>query len=361
MWLGAEWLYWTTSGNQLPPLVRSAPPGTPFPVAGTLGSPGQTVTGGRDYNDEWRNGFRVYGGLWLGSCQRVGVEGDFFFLGESRTREAVGADGSQILARPFLSTVRRNDNGTFNPVVPFAASEYVSRPGVVAGTATVNTASDFTGAGANLVRNLLCNECGRLDFLVGYRYLNLNDTLFIREDLRTLTQSQFPAGTRFEVEDRFRTENHFHGVPVGLAWERRAGNLFLSLRGTVALGVTRTIADIDGATTITDPNGNRQRFTGGLLAQPSNIGRHVRDTFAVVPEVGGRVGVQLTGNVRVYGGYNFIYWSSVTRTGDVIDLRVNPSQLPQNGPVTGPLFPRFEPRTSDSFIHGAVAGVQVRF
>jgi hypothetical protein len=373
MWFGAEYLLWTTSGNNLPPLGTRGVAGNG--IAGALGVPGtQTLIGGRPYNDEWRSGVRVYGGFWLGECQRWGVEGDYFYLGNSTTRETIGSgDGSAILARPIINNVvtvldangrpvlDAAGNRTFAPAAaPFQDVQLVSTPNVVAGQMLVTTQSEFTGAGFNVLRNLCCNECGRLDFLVGYRYLNLNDTLYIREDLRGLPGSQ-NNGTTFVVEDRFRTENHFHGVNLGLAWERRFGSFFLTARGSVALGNTKTIVDIDGATTITDAAGNSQRYTGGLLAQPSNIGRYELNKFAVVPEVGVRLGVQLTDHIRLYAGYNFLYWSNVVRTGDVIDLRVNASQIPPRTGQVGTLFPRFEPRYSDFWAHGVMFGVQVRY
>ena len=357
MWLGAEYLLWTAKGNNLPPLVTTAPAGTARAVAGTLGGPGtQTVLGGRNYNTDWRSGFRVYGGVWIDQGQRWGVEGDYFFLGNSTTNEVAGSDGTNIVTRPFTNNVIRNSDGTFTATTPFPDTQLVSFPNVLAGQVAVTTQSEFTGAGVNAIRNLCCSPCGRLDFLIGYRYLNLNDTLYIREDLRALAGSANPGAT-FVVEDRFRTENHFHGVNLGLAWERRFDNFFVN----VALGNTHSIVDIDGATTITSAGGASAGYTGGLLAQPSNIGRYELNKFAVVPEVGVRLGMQVTDALRIYAGYNFIYWSNVIRTGDVVDTRVNASQIPPRTNVTGELFPRFEPKYSDFWAHGVVFGVQFRY
>jgi hypothetical protein len=353
IWFGAEYLLWTTKGNRLPPLATTNLPGdTSRVTAGTLpNSP--VLIGNRNYNDDWRSGFRIYGGLWLDQCQRIGVEGDYFYLGNSRTREVAGSDGTQIIMRPFTDNVQ---NGVV--VAPFQNTQLVSFPGVLAGQVAVDTLSEFTGAGVNTLLNLCCSPCGRLDFLIGYRYLNLNDTLLIREDLQTLN----PAGTTFVVQDRFRTENHFHGVNLGVAWERRFGNMFIGTRATVGLGNTHTIVDIDGSTTRTQ-GGVTDTAVGGLLAQPSNIGRYELNKFAVVPEVGVRLGVQLTNSIRIYGGYNFLYWSNVIRTGDVVDLRVNSSQIPTfpRGTTVGELFPRFTPRYTDFWAHGVVIGLQFRF
>jgi hypothetical protein len=366
VWFGAEYLLWTGKGNGLPPLATRATgvsvanaPALPNTL-GTLGAPGTaTVIGGRDYNDDWRSGVRVYGGLWLDPGQRIGAEMDWFYLGESRSREvAGGTDGNGFVYRPFTNNVRRNADGTFTVVPAFQDTELVQYPGVLAGTVAVESNSNLWGLNPNGILNLACNPCGRLDFLVGYRYLNLTDDLYIREELRGLEGSPNP-GSRFLVEDRFRTQNQFNGVNLGLAWERRMGAIFLNVRGAVALGNTNTVVEINGATTTT--TGAVTRQAGGLLAQPSNIGRYELNKFAVVPEVGVRLGVQLTDHLRVYAGYNFLYWSNVIRTGDAIDLRVNASQLPPRTNVTGELFPRFTPRYTDYWVHGVVFGAQLRY
>ncbi len=368
VWFGAEYLLWTGKGNRMPALATratgvspAAAPALPNTL-GTLGAPGTfTAIGGQNFNDDWRSGLRVYGGIWLDAGQRLGAEMDWFFLGEDRLREVAGGnDSNGFVYRPFTNNVRRNADGTFTQVPAFQDTELVQYPNVLAGTVAVDSTSNLWGLNPNGVINLACNPCGRLDALIGYRYLNLTDEVYIREELVGQAGSANP-GARFLVEDRFRTENQFHGVNLGLAWERRFGSLFLNVRGAVALGNTRTVVDIDGSTTTTTAAGAVSRQAGGLLAQPSNIGRYELNKFSVVPEVGVRLGVQLTDNFRVYAGYNFMYWSDVVRTGDVIDLRVNGSQLPPRQNVTGELFPRFEPKYSDFWVHGVVFGVQVRY
>ena len=360
-WIGAEYLLWQTKGNRLPALATGAPVGTPRNVAGTLGGPGTTtLIGDRDYANDWRSGFRLYGGAWLNASQTLGIDGDWFFLGESSTREAAGSDGSRIVTRPFTNTVRRGANNSFTEVAPFQDTQLVSFPNILSGDVVVDTRSEFFGAGANGIVNLLCNPCGRLDFLLGWRYLSLEDELVIRENLTGLAGSENP-GTTFQVRDYFNTRNQFNGVNLGLAWERRAGSFFFNARGSVALGNTNSIVEIDGNTVITNRNGNAQNYAGGLLTQPSNIGRYELNKFATVTEVGLKAGLQVTDNLRVYAGYNFIYWSDVIRTGGVIDLRVNGSQIPPRTNVTGALYPRFEPRYTDFWAHGIVIGAQIRY
>ena len=108
-------------------------------VAGTLGGPGtQTVFPTGRLNDDWRNGFRVRAGLWLDPGQRLGLEGDFFFLGGSRQGFAAGSPGVDLPVR------QRGHGGP--DVYP------VSFPGVVGGTVSAGSQSDLIGGGVNLVQ-----------------------------------------------------------------------------------------------------------------------------------------------------------------------------------------------------------------
>jgi len=359
MWIGAEWLYWGAKGNRLPPLVTSAPAGTARGVAGTVGGPGtNTLIDNQTVNDEWRSGFRLYGGLWLNDRQTLGLDGGFFFLGRSGFNGSAGSDGTDILTRPFVNNVRRNADGTITSVPPFQDTQLVSFPGVLSGTTTVNSTNEFYGFNVGLLRNLTCSPCGRLDALIGYRNLQLRDELTIRENLTGISPN---AGTNFLVTDRFRTTNSFNGGYLGLAYERRFSHFYANVRGTVALGNTRSEVDIDGSTVITPPGGSPTTFAGGLLAQPSNIGRYTRDAFSVVPEVTLRLGVQVTQHLRVYGGYNFLYWSNVVRPEDVIDLRVNASQIPPRTNQTGTLYPQYNSGSSDFWAHGVMVGAEFRY
>jgi hypothetical protein len=137
--------------------------------------------------------------------------------------------------------------------------------------------------------------------------------------------------------------------------------LFVGLRASVTLGGNQQITDVEGRTVITPPGGPPQAFPGGLLALPSNIGHSERTMFAVMPQVGLRAGVQLTDYVRAYVGYDYLYLSNVLRAGDQVDLRVNPNLLPPARPVPGPALPAFPSRSTDFWLQGVSAGLQVRF
>ncbi len=365
LWVNADFLFWAVQGSSIPPLVTTSPAGTPRTQAGVLGGPGTTVVfGDQRINNDFRPGFEVQGGLWLDECNRFGIAGDFFFLGDSRQGFAAASLGTPILARPFFNVATNASDaqliaagGTGNG----SDSQLIAFPGLVAGTVVVNSSSSFLGAGVNGLYNLCCDCRGRLDLIAGYRYLRLTDELSIAEDLTTTgAVTGVPIGTRFQVLDRFRTENDFHGGRVGAAAEMSRGRFFADVSGSVAFGVTHSVVEISGSTVITLPGAAPVTQPRGLLAQTTNIGRYTSDEFAVVPEVSFRVGMRVTDHLRAYAGYTFLYWSNVARPGNQIDLGLNPTQIPTGGLVGAPR-PVFLRHDSDLWVQGLNLGLEFRF
>jgi hypothetical protein len=350
-WVQGELLLWFVSGDPLPPLVSTAPAGTPRPVAGALGQPGTAVlAGGRTTDYGLLPGFRLRAGMWLDDCQTCGVEGSFFFLARGTDWDQFASPGDPILTRPFFNTLTGRPD-----------TELVAFPGVVAGSVRADNTLTLTGGDLNLRKNLCCTCCGRLDLLAGYRVLHLTEELTVTERLVNLTTDRgAPPGTTIVVQDRFRTENTFHGGQVGLAGERRSGRWYLEGRALVALGVVHQVVEIDGSTAVTLPGQPTVVRPGGLLALPSNIGRHTSDEFAVAPEVGVNLGYQLTEHLRASVGYTFLYLSNVVRPGGVIDLAVDPRQLPPQTSAAA-TRPALVVREGDFWAQGVSLGLQLRY
>jgi hypothetical protein len=350
VWVGAEWLYWVTSGQSLPPLVTSS-------TAGGTGAlvPGNTLLyGNQRANNDWRSGLRVYGGFWLDKCHHFGIETDFFFLGDSNqgfVASGNGAAGTPLIARPF-----------FNTVTNLPDSELVAAPGFLSGTVTTNAQSSIIGGGANFRHNLCCNQCGRFDLYYGYRYFNLTDEVTVTEDLLTTAATPLlPAGVRFQIIDHFRTSNNFNGGVIGVIAERQYDCWVVGFRAGCALGANYQTIEITGATTTTPPGGVPTTLPGGLLTQSSNIGHYERSTFAVMPELGVKLGCQITNYLQLYAGYNFLYLSNVVRAGDQIDLRVNPNLLPPGNGLGGPALPAVLFKTTDFWAQGVSVGVRLNY
>jgi hypothetical protein len=164
--------------------------------------------------------------------------------------------------------------------------------------------------------------------------VELDEGLHIMENFTTLPGVAnvkgfpFQPNTNFQISDRFDTRNQFYGGQIGFDTELRRGRWSLDLNTKVAIGDNHETVDIGGNFVITPPGGPRTVQTGGLLALSSNIGHYTRDRFSVVPELGATLGYNVTDNVRVFAGYNFLFWSNVVRPGEQIDPNLNPRLIP---------------------------------
>jgi hypothetical protein len=370
-WIGAEYLLWWVRDANFPVLATTTT-ASPFIETGVLGDPGtQVLFGGGAESFGPFSGLRVSGGLWIDPCQKWGIDASGFFLGERSINFNTNPASAFVVARPFI-------NGSDVP--PSESVELNNSPGVAQGFLSIDAPSRLYGYDVNLRRNLCMNCSSRVDFLLGYRQLWLDEGLFIREDVlldQNLSQQvaagggiPFPAldGARATLFDSFETNNRFYGGQLGTAATWQRGRWSVNANVKVAMGVTQQTVDINGGATFFLQNGNVARFRGGLLALDGNIGRFSRDRFSVVPEVGITLGYQLTDNLRAFVGYNFLYWSNVVRPGDQIDRVLNPRRIPffqQLNPQTvGPANPNrpvFIFRDTGFWAQGMTAGLQLTY
>ena len=117
-----------------------------------------------------------------------------------------------------------------------------------------------------------------------------------------------------------------------------------------------------GKTTTTVPGFSSVTNTGGLLALPSNIGHHISNNVAVIPQLGLNLSYQITPWLRANAGYTFLLWPQVVRAGDAVDMTVNPNQLSPAKPLAvGPTVPVFTGGTSTFWAQGINAGLEFRF
>lgn len=352
VWMRGEAILWWLSGANVPPLVTEDVTGA---TPGVLGAPGTVVRfGGRDIFENPRIGARFTAGMWLDRDQTCGIEANFFFLAQSGNNFTLGStDGSRAIGRPFLNVQTGLQDAQLvsfaNGIIPLA------------GSVAVTPRSDFFGGELNYRHNL-CFDCRRRwDFLIGYRALQLNESIDIQENLLPLGPLVVPGSSIF-VHDRFATENQFHGLNLGLAREIRSGMWSFDVYGKVALGNLHSVVNIDGSTRLAIPGAGAANLRGGLLALPTNIGRYEDNRFVAIPELGVNVGVQVSQHVRLLGGYTLLVVPDVARAGEQIDLRVNPSFIqggaiaPTGIPAPFPLFNR-----SDLWAQGLNLGLEVKY
>lgn len=377
-WVRGEALVWWTKGMWLPPLVTTSPAGTPQEDAGVLPD-AEVLFPLDDVLQNERYGGRLRAGMWLDPCHQKGVEVEYFGLGSESGRyvNAGRPGGRPIIARPFFN---------INPRLPLAPpaddfdpparedSELVSFPDILEGTITVGVHGSLHSVAPHFRFNVCCkNWCwqdpccpcnvypgsSRLDFLVGYRYMRLREGVWITEDLTSIDPER-PGD--FDILDKFDTYNDFHGFELGVVWERHHRCWFVEAAGKIALGNNHQVVDIFGTTVFTAPGAAPVTDTGGLLAQRTNIGRHTRNDFTAIPEVGFTVGYHVTPRLSLTFGYTLLYWGRVLRPGEQIDLDVNPDLLPEERvPFEGALRPRFVFNDTDFWAQGINLGLDYRW
>ena len=376
LWCSAEFLLWWIKQGQVPPLATA---GT-LDSLGALGPGTVTLFGGdQDYGERLGGRFTI--GYWLDSCRTRGIEASYFYLGgpsDNFSFSSSDLPDSLVLARPF-----------FNVITGLEDSQLISFPDITSGDIRISSNSQLQGAEFNFVCNSYCCCSGgcqtdscqtgccqtdsccksgrRVDLIAGFRYLGLDEGLFITENLTILPTAPSPPfvpGEIITVADGFGTRNSFYGGQIGARGEWSRGRWFVNVLGKLALGDTRQEVRISGTTDFADPGFAPVRQQGGLLALPTNIGSYSRDQFSVVPEIGINVGRQVTDRLRVFAGYTFLYWSNVVRPGDQIDVGVNPTQIPTSagpGTLVGEARPAFAFHNTDLWAQGVNLGLELNW
>jgi hypothetical protein len=329
IWVGAEWIHWRLDGNRLPPLVTDGPVTTSIANVARLDDPGTRILSGHEtVNDDWRDGFRVFGGVWLDCCRTCGVGVDYFDVGNDDYKFTSKNDPSRVVGRPFFNTELGVDD-----------VQLVSVPGELDGTVRVKSGDNFRGAGLTFNRRIweCCDPCScnskELNALAGYRFYEYNTNLSITENLTVLpgTQSPLVPGTTFFVQDRFRTHNEFNGGEIGLQGLSKHSCWWVDGMAKLAMGEQHRTVTINGQTVIVVPGGGSFAAPGGLLtSELTNIGRYDDSDFVVIPEFRLGIGGQLTHYCSIRAGYNVIIWNDVARAASQLPpgLQVDPRNLP---------------------------------
>lgn len=356
--LGASWseydlLFWWPKTQPLPPLVTSGRGTTP-PV---LGAPGTLLLLGRESASSMDvAGARFEFGGSVNEAQTAGLSFTYFFLG-TRTQSYSVSDfntgRSRYLARPITNAVTGQPD-----VIPIAI------PGRLTGGLDVSTTTRATGWEITGVVNLYAGPELRVNALAGYRYFMVNEGLRVDQSTLFYATPKYPA-VAASLSDQFDAHNRFHGGQLGLKADLTRGPVFVEMTGKVGLGEAINVVRVSGQSVAVVPGTPAVGvFDGGVLGQPSNAGRFVRSSFAVLPEAIVKVGYRFRDRSRFYVGYNFLYLSEAVRAGDHVDTVVDPAQVPFFAPQgTAGAGDRPAPvlARSDFWLQGLVFGLEYRY
>ena len=355
----ADYLMWWTDGTYLPALVTTSPDGTAREQAGVLGEPGTRILSGDQYVG---NGLRHGGRLLIGyqplDWDSWGIEATYYGLGVDQNDGdfLASSSGSPILARPFFNT---DLGGEDSELVAFQDLDPV-----LAGSVAIDMHSEMHSVAASLKRNIFVQANRRCAFIGGYRYFRYREGLSIRENLTSTdtTDTLIPLGTTVDVFDQFGVTNDFHGGEVGLATQRIIGSLCIEGLAKIAIGGLRKTARIEGGATVVTPPPESTTATsnGGLLALPSNTGTYGDTEFAVLPELGVNLRLDLTERLSFSVGYTLLYLDNAWRVGGQIDRCVDPTQitnLEQAGTPAPGAHPAPQLAESDFWAQGLSLGV----
>jgi hypothetical protein len=315
-------------------------------VAGVLGQPGTSILfGDQTANTGAHSGGRATLGYWFERCPCLGIEASYLGLGRETTSFSAASADTPIIARPYFDTATGAQTALL-----------VAHPDLLRGSINVDVTTEFQAVEVLLRRNLFRRRCDKMDFLVGWRYAQLDESL--RVDQFSEWTATLLAGTKKSLFDQFDADNQFNGAELGVVYQEHLGRWSLEMLMKLGLGNTHSRVVIDGMTTTTARNGNTTTAVGGLLAQQTNIGTYEQNQFAVIPEVGVTLGYDLTCRLRATFGYTFLYWSRVARSADQLDL--NASQLPPD-PPSGTRQPAFAFSMNDFWAQGMNFGLEYRF
>lgn len=358
-WASAEYLLWWVKGAPYPiPIVTTGDPTLGFPntsIAGAIGQPGtQVLLGNGNAGFGAFSGVRLTLGGWLDDDRTLGLEGSGFVL---ERRVSTFAAGSDAAGNPPL----------YFPAFNVAAGEERALPisdplRQFAGNVTVSSQLQLWGTELNGVFNLSRRPGMEVSFLLGFRYLDLQESLRINNTTTDLLLNHVDVSN-----DYFGTRNQFYGGQIGtrVAWQRDRFGLFVT--GKLALGATHQVVNISGDTTQTAlPGGiagTPGTFPAGIFAMGTNSGQQSASQFAVIPALELKLAYQLTSQLRALVGYDILYWNQVVRPGNQMEHANNPTQHPVfgGGALTGTAVPAPQFNRTDFWAQGVNFGLEFRY
>ncbi len=301
---------------------------------------------------------------WIpGGIRDAGVELNYFFVGNRSVREL--DQSSPVIQRPFLDANNRQLSGFV-----------VAAPGLATGGVFASSQAEIWGGEVNFWKNVFFDAPGTqsvVSVMAGFRYLDfiqdlrVNSISVYKSDLTNFPAFQSFAGNTLRVADSFAAHNQFYGGQVGISSRFYPEDcFFIDFGAKLAIGTTHEEIKILGNQVRTLANGATIAYPAGVLALPTNIGRHSAYRFTQVPELDLKVTAPLARWFDVSIGFSTIYWSRLLRPGSQVDRTLDVTQIPNFPQAAGTsptgLNQPFVPfRQSDLWLLGINIGVEVRW
>jgi hypothetical protein len=319
-----------------------------------------TLLGDRSFNDKRVDGFRVDLGGLLDDEQTLGIEAGFLAFYENTPRSTV-ATSTTVLNRPFF------DVGTGHP-----GNFPVAVPGASAGFVSMRPDGFLVGGEINTFYRAFQGEYDYLDFIVGFRNVDLDEKVNVTSATDIVTGGGSFAGVpvaapaHLIIRDQVATRNIFNGGQIGTRFQTGTNGFLLSGYGKVAFGIVDEYSILTGTSSAAARALGAAPITvpGGFLVTRDNSGKQSQSHFAVVPEVGANFGFEMTPNVVIGLGYSLLYVNNVVRPGIQlsrrVDLRAVPTSPTFSPPHAGEQFTRVF-NTSDFWAQGLNLSATCRF
>ncbi len=324
-------------------------------TAGRIGDPTTTILfGNSSYDMGAYSGGRLGLVWWVDDQQTFGIEGGGFWT-QSRSRDFRAATnpatGLPLLLFPYQDTA-----GAEQGIV-------IANPNTkTRGNVRATLENRLWGAHVNGVVNFTQTETCSVDFLVGFRYYDLMESL----DIVTNTE-RTSTSLSYSAIERFRTRNQFYGGQLGARTGIQGFRLSGELTGLVALGGTEQLINAVGTSNFFGAGATTPGIRSGFVyTQPSNIGSTHHGTFSVVPQLQAKVGYDLTRCLRATLAYDVLYWNNIVRPGQQIDRTINFTQGSPNfgglaGGLVGSARPAPQHNDTDFWAHGISVGLELRW
>lgn len=348
-WIGADYMVMYISPMNTPGLIQVVPSANAV-VGGALvptAAATKVFPEDRQLTYDAFQGVRLRGGI---DFDKWGIEASGFSTQTNTQSGAINSDGTSLaVGRQY-----------FNAATGANSTLYSSLPGAngYSGGIGVQVDSQIWGAEINYRTPGYTFLADRVDYLAGYRTLNLSEGIVISD------VSNFPGGIGLHIVDVIRTRNQFNGAQIGFQSHAGAVERGLGVEGgfKIGLGSMRQEISMGGSNTyyvggIPDPQ------AGGFYAQGANAGLFTRERIATVSELNLGLTYKFTRNVQISFGYNLIYASSVIRPGEAIDPSINENQVryisnPTPTPVLAP-YQRWN--ANDFWVQGMTFGATLMY